>query len=82
MSEHHQQLLLLLRSRIAGLREARRVRAINAARIRLMPGKDRTLLSTEAIDALCAEFLALVDPKLLELLEQLQREADERRDKF
>lgn len=54
-------------------------RALTAARIRLMPGKDRTLLSSEAIDDLCASFLAYADPQLLALLEKLQAEADARR---
>lgn len=35
----------------------RRDYALTAARLRLMPGKDRTLLTTEAIDAVCAELL-------------------------
>lgn len=58
--------------------ESRHQRALNAARIRLMPGKDRTLLSSEAIDDVCRAFLAYADPKLLAQLEQLQREVDAR----
>lgn len=49
-------------------------RALDAARIRLKPGKDRTLLSTEAIDDLCAELLDQYEPELLRLYERLEAE--------
>jgi len=38
--------------------ETRRDRALFAARLRALPGKDRTLLTSEAIDDICAELLA------------------------
>lgn len=39
--------------------ETRRERVLRAARIRLTSSKDRTGLSTETVDELCEEFLAL-----------------------
>lgn len=36
----------------------RRAYALTCARLRMMPGKDRTILTTEAVDAVCAELLA------------------------
>lgn len=39
--------------------ETQRDRALFAARLRALPGKDRTLLTSEAIDDICAEYLRL-----------------------
>ncbi len=39
--------------------ETRRDRALFAAALRALPGKDRTILTTEAIDDICAEYLRL-----------------------
>ncbi len=41
--------------------ETRLDRALFAARLRAREGKDRTLLSTEAVDDVCAELLRLYE---------------------